>query len=106
DPRVISRVETVDRGLNPSHRILVRRWAVENERGGEICTVACETERLAASPAKAADEELAIRSRNLLRIVRCGIQIRRHLIRIQVAYRFHRLTLRKIAAPAPVRPHA
>src|SRR5437660_1289083 len=106
DAGIIAAIESVNRRLDARHRIFIWRSAVENKSGSQIAAVGGKAESLTAAPAKAADEELAVRGRNLQGVIRRGIQIGRHLIRVQMAYGFHRLTFRKIAAAAAVRSHA
>src|ERR1700730_15503990 len=59
--RIISGVETVNRGLNSCHRGFVWRWSVKNECCGQVRAMGCKTERLSASPAEARDIEFAVR---------------------------------------------
>src|SRR5437899_1015071 len=58
--RVIYGVQAVDRRLDSRHRVFVRRRAVGNQRGCQIGAICGKAEGLAAAPAKAADEELAV----------------------------------------------
>ena len=106
DACIIPSIEAVDWRFDARHCILLRRPAVEDESGRQVTAVGREPECLTATPAVAANKELAIRSGEFQRIIRRGIQIRGHLVGIQVAYGFHRFAFRKIAAAAAVRAHA
>src|ERR1700689_5692019 len=58
---------------------------VKNERGGKVRAVCRKTESLSAAPAKSRDINFAVRRGELQGVVRCGIQIRRDLVGIQLA---------------------
>src|SRR2546425_784247 len=104
--RVVPRIKAVDGSFDAYHRIPVRRRAIENKSTRQVGTIGGEAKGLSAAPAKAADEELAVRGGDLQGILRRGIQVRRHLVWIQVAYCFHRFALSKIAATAAAGAHA
>src|SRR6266571_1208515 len=106
DARVIPAVKTVNGSLDARHRLSVRWRTVKDERGGQIGTIGRKAKSLTAAPTETTNEKLSIRGGQLQRVVRRGIQIRGHLIRIQVTHRFHRLAFRKVAAAPAIRAHA
>src|SRR5579859_3501850 len=103
---VIARKESVHRSFDARHRVFLRRRAVENKRCRQVAAIRRETERLPASPAKSHNEQLPVRRGNFVRIIRRRIQVRGHLVWIQLAHRFHRLSLRKRRTPPAVGTHS
>ena len=105
DPRVIA-AYMPKRSLDARHRIFLRWPAIKDKSCGQIRTIGGEAERLASAPAEARNKEFAARSRELQRVIGCGIQVCSHLVRIQMADGLHRFVARKIRAAAAVRAHA
>src|SRR6266849_3917151 len=106
DARVVACIEAVNGSLDTRHRVLLRRHNVENKGCGQIRPIRGEAERLASTPAEAPNKKFAVRSRELQRVIRCGIQVRSHLVGIKVADGLHRFAFREVGAAAAVRAHA
>src|SRR5579862_1369653 len=63
--RVVAGIESVDRGLDASHRVC-RRWrSIEDKCGRKITSICGEAKGLPATPTKAGDKELPACRRNL-----------------------------------------
>ena len=79
---VVASVEAVHGRFDVRHRFRGGRQAVENESRGDIAAVCCKAETLCAAPAESYDVQFAVRGGQLICVIRSGVQVRSHLIRI------------------------
>ncbi len=75
DAGVVAGVEAVDGGGDVLESVIRRRGAVEDEGCGEIIAMGGEGEGLAAAPAVAGDEELAVGGGDGLGVVGGGVEV-------------------------------